>query len=73
MEKACALDVHKNSVFAWIFDKQGRKILEKPYGTFTPDLIALRDTFFRGYGNVAMKSTGVYWMAYRAVLEWDFR
>jgi hypothetical protein len=31
MEKACALDVHKNSVFACILDEQGKKILEKRY------------------------------------------
>ncbi len=44
MEKACGLDVHKDSVFACILDEQGKKILEKRYGSLTPDLTALRDT-----------------------------
>jgi hypothetical protein len=44
MEKACGLDVHKESVFACILDEQGKIIFEKRYGTLTPDLINLRDT-----------------------------
>ena len=44
MEKACGLDVHKDSVFACILDEQGKKLFEKRYGTLTPDLTELRDT-----------------------------
>jgi hypothetical protein len=40
MEKVCGLDVHKDSVFACILDEQGKRILEKRYGTLTPDLTA---------------------------------
>jgi hypothetical protein len=58
MEKACGLDVHKESVFACILDEQGKKNFEKRYGTLTPDLIALRDTLVEhGCGRVAMEST----------------
>jgi transposase len=73
MEKACGLDVHKESVFACILDEQGEKILEKRYGTLTPDLIALRDTLVEyGCGRVAMESTSIYWMPVWHVLDCDF-
>jgi hypothetical protein len=55
MEKACGLDVHKDSVFACILDEQGKKIFEKRYGTLTPHLMELRDTLIEmGCGRVAM-------------------
>jgi len=73
MEKACGLDVHKNSIFACILDEEGKKILEKRYGTLTPDLIALRDALVEeGCGNVAMESTSIYWIPIWQVLQSDF-
>lgn len=73
MEKACGLDVHKDSVFACILDEQGKKILEKRFGTLTPELTALRDTLVsQGCGHVAMESTSIYWMPVWHVLESDF-
>jgi transposase len=73
MEKACGLDVHKDSVFACILDEQGEKIFEKRYGTLTPDLTELRDTLVAyGCGRVAMESTSIYWMPIWRVLEPDF-
>ena len=73
MEKACGLDVHKESVFACILDEQGKKILEKRYGTLTPDLIELHDILVEyGCGRVAMESTSIYWMPIWHVLESDF-
>ncbi len=45
MEKACGLDIHKDSVFAYILDEQGKKLSEKRCGTLTPDLTALRDSW----------------------------
>ena len=74
MDKACGLDVHKDSVFACILDEKGEKILEKRYGTLTPDLDQLRDDLVKsGAGRVAMESTGVYWYPIKRVLESDFR
>jgi hypothetical protein len=65
MEKACGLDVHKDSVFACILDEQGKKILEKRYGTLTPDLTTLRDTLVsHDCGSIAMESTGIYGCLY---------
>jgi hypothetical protein len=73
MEKACGLDVHKDSVFACIKNEQGEKILEKRYGTLTPDLIALRDMLVEhNCGRVAMESTSIYWIPIWHVLESDF-
>jgi hypothetical protein len=60
MEKACGLDVHKDSIFACILDEQGKKILEKRYGTLTPDLITLRDILVEeGCRDVAIESTSI--------------
>ena len=73
MEKACGLDVHKESVFACFLDEQGKIIFEKRYGTLTPDLIALRDALVEhGCGRVAMESTSIYWMPVWHILESDF-
>jgi len=73
MDKACGLDVHKESVFVCILDEQGKKIFEKRYGTLTPDLTKLRDTLVeQGCGRVAMESTNIYWMPIWHVLESDF-
>jgi len=73
MEKACGLDVHKDSVFACILDEQGKKIFEKRFGTLTPNLMALRDTLVEmGCGRVAMESTSIYWMPVWHVLYGDF-
>ena len=73
MEKACGLDVHKDSVFACVLDEEGNKILEKRYRTLTPDLTALRDTLIEsGCGRIAMESTSIYWMPIWHVLESDF-
>jgi len=73
MDKACGLDVHKDSVFACILDEKGKKIFEKRYGTLTPDLDQLRDDLVgQGCGRVAMESTSIYWMPIWRVLESDF-
>ena len=73
MEKACGLDVHKDSVFACILDEQGKKIFEKRYGVLTPNLMELRDLLVEmGCGRVAMESTSIYWMPIWHVLYGDF-
>ena len=73
MDKACGLDVHKDSVFACILDEQGKKIFEKRYGTLTPELDKMRNTLVeKGCGRVAMESTSIYWMPIWHVLESDF-
>lgn len=72
MEKACGLDVHKDSVFACILNEQGEKVFEKRFGTLTPDLTELRDVLVeQGCGRAAMESTSVYWMPVWRALESD--
>ncbi|HOV84454.1 MAG TPA: hypothetical protein PLE52_06585, partial [Paludibacteraceae bacterium] len=60
IEKTCILDIQKNSVFACILDKQGKKF-RKRLEPFTPNLIALCEALVEeNCGNVAMKSTSIY-------------
>jgi transposase len=73
MEKACGLDVHKDSVFACILDEKGEKISEQRFSTLTTDLDLLRVMLIEnGCGQVAMESTSIYWMPIWHVLEADF-
>jgi transposase len=54
-------------------DEQGKKILEKRYGTLTPELDSLRATLVEyGVGRVAMESTGICWIPVWRVLQSDF-
>lgn len=69
----CGLDVHKESVSACIIfpDGNGEEQYEvKVFGTFTDDLIRLRDWLAaHNCPVVAMESTGVYWRPVHNVLE----
>ena len=44
MKKHCGLDVHKDSIYVCILTENGEKT-EEIFGTLTPDLERLRDTF----------------------------
>ncbi len=73
--QCCAgLDVHKKSVSACIRIQQGEqtRIETALFGTFTADLERLRD-WLQQYGvqQIAMESTGVFWMPVWNVLERD--
>jgi transposase len=76
IERACGLDVHQAQVTACLLvgraGQRPKKEVRK-FGTFTRDLLALRD-WMRDAGctHVAMESTGVYWKPVYAVLEDDF-
>jgi transposase len=69
----CGLDVHKESVSACIIfpdDKGEEQSDVKVFGTFTDDLIRLRDWLAEhNCPVVAMESTGVYWRPVHNVLE----
>jgi transposase len=76
VERCCGLDVHQAQVTACLLvggpDKRPKKEVRK-YGTFTRDLLALRDWLREaGCTRVAMESTGVYWKPVYAILEEDF-
>jgi len=69
----CGLDVHKNTVAACLLrsGENGREYPEqKEFGTFTDDLIMLREWLLaHDCPVVAIESTGVYWQAVHNVLE----
>ena len=69
----CGLDVHKESVSACVIfpdDKGEEQCDVKVFGTFTDDLVRLRDWLAaHNCPVVAMESTGVYWRPVHNVLE----
>lgn len=66
---AAAVDIHKKELYVCIMGKEIKKRVRR-FGTFTPDLYALRDWLKENLVNdVAMESTGVYWRPLYAVLE----
>lgn len=76
IERCCGLDVHQAQVTACLLEggpgQRAKKNVRK-FGTFTRDLLALRDWLREaGCTYVAMESTGVYWKPVYAVLEDDF-
>jgi len=42
-EVCCGLDVHKNSVTAWVLSASNRRRQKRVFGTFTQELLALGD------------------------------
>jgi transposase len=67
-ERCCGLDVHKKSVVACVLTPEGQETVS--FGTMTRDLLRLADWLQgRGVRQVAMESTGVYWMPIYNVLE----
>ena len=73
MRNVCGLDVHKDNVFVCIDKENGEKIQFKT-GILTRELDALRDLLVsHDVGEIAMESTGGYWMPIWRVLESDFK
>jgi transposase len=67
--KVCGLDVHKDSVFMCILDENNQAI-QKEFSTLTPDLEGMRELLIEtGVREVAIESTGIYWMPIWRVLE----
>lgn len=76
VERACGLDVHKDSVVACVLigppDGRARKEI-RTYGTTTTDLEGLRGWLEEvGCTHVGMESTGIYWVPVYTVLEGHF-
>jgi transposase len=73
VERCCGLDVHQETVVACLLVSETGKRTKKEireFRTFTADLEALRDWLVASScQQVAMESTGVYWMPVYAVLE----
>lgn len=69
LDKACGLDMHKDSIVCFISDKEGKEQQLKEFGTFTKDLQEIRDLLVK-HGSPAclMESTGIYWLALYNIL-----
>jgi transposase len=76
LERAAALDVHKEQVTACVRTPgdDGRRVQEvREFRTTVRSLLAMRDWLKSlGVTHVAMEATGVYWRPVWAVLEDDF-
>jgi len=72
MKKVCGLDVHKDSIFLCILTGNGQKILQE-YSTLTPDILSMRTMILSNkVSDVAMESTGIYWIPIWRILEGYF-
>jgi transposase len=72
MKKVSGLDVHKDSIFMCIFDENNQVILEE-FSTLTPDIERMRDLLKeQKVSEVAMESTGIYWIPVWRILEGYF-
>lgn len=69
MKRVCGLDVHKDTIFCAIYN--GKKQSEvKEFATFTPTIKEMGDYLKKeGVKQIAMESTGIYWIPIWNVLE----
>jgi transposase len=73
MKAVSGLDVHKDTIFACIFQKDQVPII-KEYSTMTCGIEELsHDLRSLGVKTVAMESTGIYWMPVWEILEKYFK
>jgi len=71
-DKACGVDVHRDSIVATILDRNGKKD-QKEFGTAVSELFEFRDWLSsNGCKAVALESTGTYWIPIYTVLEEGF-
>jgi transposase len=69
LEKACGLDLHKDTIVAFISDKEGKGQELQEYNTFTDDLYRIRDWLLnQGVRHCLMESTGIYWIGLYNIL-----
>jgi transposase len=77
VERCCGLDVHQETVVACLLvGRAGERPIRRvqTFGTVKRELERLRDWLnAEGCAQVAMESTGVYWMPVYAVLEEHFQ
>jgi transposase len=68
IERACGMDVHKDSITACIITPEGKEI--QTFSTKTVFLLKLIDWIKEhGFTHVAMESTGVFWKPIVNILE----
>lgn len=69
MRQVCGLDVHKDSIFACILNKNGVVFQEK-YGVLTTELEQLLSVLHQyDVSEICMESTSIYWMPVWRILE----
>jgi transposase len=67
--KVCRADIHKKFLIATILSRDGTKIVER-FGMTIDDLLRVRNWIMENKcENVAVESTGIYWIPIHAVLE----
>ena len=72
MTKVCGLDVHKDTIFLCILAENGQTFI-KEFGANTPDIIEMRDLLHANQvREVAMESTGVYWIPIWRIFQGHF-
>lgn len=69
MKRACGLDIHKDTIFCGTYN--GKKYGEvKEYSTLTNSIRLMGETLrTEGYEEIAMESTGIYWIPVWNILE----
>lgn len=71
-DKACGVDVHRDSIVATILSRKGTKV-QQEFGTTISELFEFRDWLMSNECNaVALESTGTYWIPIYSVLEEGF-
>lgn len=69
LNKVCGADIHKRFLVATILSRDGTKITRK-FGMTLDDLLTFKNWIMEnGCEQVAVESTGVYWIPIHAVLE----
>ena len=72
MNKVCGLDIHKDTIFLCILSKDWQVHIEE-FSTLTPDIEAIRELLIsESVKEVAMESTGIYWIPVWRILEDEF-
>jgi len=72
MKKVCGLDIHKDTIFACILKENNEAILEE-FTTLTTGINSLKELLLEaGVEEVAMESTGIYWIPIWRILEGHF-
>lgn len=69
MQKTCGLDVHKDTIFCGVYDGNTHQEV-KEYSTLTCSIRAMGGNLrSQGVEDVAMESTGIYWIPVWNILE----
>jgi transposase len=72
MNKVCGLDIHKDTIFMCILSTDGQVRIEE-FSTLTPDIETIKEILIKeGVKEVAMESTGIYWIPAWRILEDKF-